>query len=93
MASILDSIEEHPEYVFKHLISIQEELTTCLTDECRCVAIDPFTDQIYILMVKNFFGHGIVFIYSESGDFLRSFSHEKMEYTHSMAIHIRTMFI
>ena len=31
--------------------------------------------------------------YSQSGEFLRPFSHEKMEYTHDIAIHKNNVYI
>ena len=76
MASIVDSVEGHPEYAFDHKICIQlPDLMTVCSEVPRCVAIDSFTDHIYALFVNNKYGSWDVRIYSQSGDFLRSFSY------------------
>ena len=54
MASIIDSVEEHPDYLFDHLISLDPnddiENSSGYLD---CVAIDPFTDKIYVLILNS----------------------------------------
>ena len=94
MANLIYSITEDPEYLFDHSERIKiDDAQTDTLDEPHCVAIDPFTDQIYVLLVNELFGNGTVLIYSQSGEFLRSFSHEKMEYTHGMEIHKNNVYI
>ena len=88
LASIINSVEEDPGYLFDHLINIAiTNVDIWHALEPRCVAIDPFTEQIYVLITNCRFGYWTtVQIYSQSGEFLKSFVH-KLEYTHGMAIH------
>ena len=94
MASIIDSGEEHPEYPFDHVISIKlrDLLVTWNYRHAGYVAIDSFTDQIYVLLV-NSIGLGSLLICTQSGELQRTFSYKKMEDTHCMAIHKNNVYV
>ena len=68
MASIIDSVEERSEYFSNNLVSI--DLGNCFILKYRCVAIDRFPDEIYVLTVKTELRYEYeldVLIYSQSG--------------------------
>ena len=50
----------------------------------RCVAIDPATNHIYV--AEGGFNFARVFIFSESGEYLNSHTHEHMKGLWSIAI-------
>ena len=94
MASLIDSIAEDPEYLFNHSKCIEiYDAQINLLYGARCVAIDPLTDQIYVISVNEVVGKETLLICSQSGELLRSFSHEKMKHTHGMAIHKNNVYI
>ena len=53
----------------------------------RCVAIDPATNDIYIAEGGLFHNFARVSIFSESGDFLNNYTHERMKSLWGIAIH------
>ena len=93
MANIIQSAEEHPENLFDHLLSTEITVKTRLAEEPRCLAIHPFTDQIYVLMVNDDYRYWDVLIYSQSGEFLEWFSHASIESIHGMAIHKNDVYL
>ena len=94
MASLIDSTAGDPEYLFNYSKCIEiYDAQFNFFYGARCIAIDPFTDQIYVISVNGLIGIGTLLIYSQSGDLLRSFSHEKMKDIHGMAIHKNNVYV
>ena len=101
MASSIASVE-NPEYPFDHLISIKLMDSNSVDHiwlpwsklEPHCLAIDPFTRKICVLMVNDSLKYGEMLVYSQSGEFLRLFFLEKVKSTtHSMAVHRNNVYI
>ena len=55
----------------------------------RCVAIDENTNHIYVTEKYP----ARVSVFSESGEFLNTFTHEHMEYPEGIAIHLNNVYI
>ena len=101
MASTIASVE-NPEYPFDHLICIKLMDSNNVDRiqlpwsklEPHCLAIDPFTRQICVLMVNDSLKYGEMIVYSQSGDFLRVFFLEKVKSTtHGMAVHRNNVYV
>ena len=96
MTNILNSVEEHPVYLFDHLIRLGPESSYDYQPaKARSVAIDRFTNQIFVIVVDDYDGSSGILIYSESGEFLRSFYDDNITFASnsSMAIHKENMYI
>ena len=66
MANILNSVEEHPGCLFDHLIRLGPDNSYDYQPaKVRSVAIDRFTNQIFVIVVDDFDVCGEVLIYSE----------------------------
>ena len=98
MAGIIDSVGEHPEYLFDHLIitELAELMKTYFPKEPRCVAIDQFTDKIYVLMVNDDFRSWDVLFCSpdsQPGEQLGWFSYADIGHICGMAIHKKDLYL
>ena len=94
MVSLMDSKAEDPEYHFSYSKCIEiYDAQINIFFVARCVAIDPFTDQIYVILATGLDGKETLLIYSQSGELLRSFSHEKLKHIYGMAIHKNNVYI
>ena len=67
MTNILNSVEEHPGYLFDHIIRLGPENSYDYQPAKVCsLAIDRFTNQIWVIVVGDLDVCGGVLIYSES---------------------------
>ena len=95
MASNTNSVEGHSEYLFNYLITIDlNEEGSRYLEKFLYLAIDQFTDHIYILIINEEPGSGNLSVFSQSGKWLRSFINEKTESTYyGMAIHRNSIYL
>ena len=92
----VDPAETHINYCFDHLVAcVKEGQAPGALWNPNGVAIDHNNNQIYVAEGYNGFRDSFarMSIFSETGEFLNSFSHPDMKYPHGIAIHRDNVYV